>query len=157
VKRFAALAVPLLLLGACSPSNALRPGLCQVASVTDGDTIRLTGCPEDRVRLLLVDAPEVARGGSAGECYGEEARAYLRSRLPAGTQVRLESGVLDADQFGRSLRYVFLGDELINESLVREGYATRFRAAEDTRYLERISTAEAAAQEERRGSWAACR
>jgi micrococcal nuclease len=140
----------------CEP-GAVRvdAGDCRVESVTDGDTIRVS-CLDAAVRLLLVDAPEVPRGGTPGACYGREARDYLRSRLPRGTAVRLEAGVVDRDQFQRYLRYVFLGEELINETLVRQGYATRYRAAEDTRFRGRIASAEDAAREERLGLWSAC-
>jgi micrococcal nuclease len=138
------------------------PATCTVEHVSDGDTIRVSGCPESSVRLLLVDAPEVAhpaRGtqpAADAECFGPEAAAYLASRLAPGTAVRLERGVLDADQFGRALRYAWIGDELINETLIREGYAVRYRAAEDRTHLARIMAAEDAAKSARRGLWAGC-
>lgn len=129
---------------------------CIVQRMADGDTITVSGCMESRVRLLLVDAPEVAQGGGEAECYGVESQAYLRSRLPVGTIVQLERGVRDRDRFDRALRYVWLGDELLNETLVREGYAVRYRDAEDTAYRTRISEAEDEARKARRGLWSAC-
>ena len=113
------------------------------------------------MRLLLVDTPEVAQPRASpptpAECFGPEAKAYVERRLPEGTRVRLESGVRDIDQFGRYLRYIWLGDELLNETLVREGYAVRYRAAEDRTYEQRIAAAEAEAERARRGLWGACR
>jgi micrococcal nuclease len=128
---------------------------CRVQHVSDGDSIRVS-CLDQAVRLLLVDAPEVARDGNPAECFGEESAAFLRTRLPEGTVVVLERGVVDRDQFGRYLRYAWAGTELINETLVREGFATRFRDAEDTTYRDRIAAAEAAARAERLGLWSAC-
>lgn len=124
--------------------------------MADGDTITVSGCMESRVRLLLVDAPEVS-GAEGAECYGEEAQAYLRSRLPEGTVVRMERGILDRDRFDRALRYIWLGDELINETLVREGFAVRYRDAEDTTYRDRIAEAETEAARTGQGLWNACR
>ena len=138
-----------------TPTYPVETG-CIVQRVADGDTITVSGCLETRVRLLLVDAPEVAQGGSEAECYGVEAQAYLRSRLPVGTIVRMERGVLDRDQFDRALRYVWLEDELLNDSLVREGYAVRYRAAEDTRHQARITASEDEARRAGRGLWGAC-
>ncbi|MGD9935230.1 MAG: thermonuclease family protein [Dehalococcoidia bacterium] len=129
---------------------------CIVQRVADGDTITVSGCMESRVRLLLVDAPEVAGGGSEAECYGEEAQAYLRSRLPVGSTVRMERGVLDRDRYDRALRYVWLGNELLNETLVQQGFAVRYRDAEDTTFRDRIAAAEAEARAAGRGLWNAC-
>jgi micrococcal nuclease len=141
----------------CEPDVVLvdGPDACRVEHVSDGDTIRVS-CLDESVRLLLVDAPEVARGAEPAMCFGEEARDYLRERLPEGTEVRLEAGVLDRDRFDRYLRYVWLGGELINETLVSEGYATRYRDAEDTTYRDRIAAAEAAAEAQGLGVWSAC-
>jgi len=68
----------------------------------------------------------------------------------------MERGVLDRDRYDRALRYVWLGDELLNETLVREGYAARYRDAEDTTYRPLIAAAEDEARETRRGLWSAC-
>ncbi len=149
-------ALPLLvsgLLGAClTPGEPGADNECIVDRVVDGDTIRVSGCPEDRVRFLLIDTPEIT---NPVECYGEEAKRYVEERLPKGSRVRLEGGVLDKDQFGRSLRFVWLGDELLNETLVREGYGVRYRAAEETRFVDVIAAAESEARAARRGMWGA--
>jgi micrococcal nuclease len=128
---------------------------CYVESVVDADTIH-ADCFEESVRLLLVDAPEIARDGQPGECFGAEAAGYLRTRLPEGTRVRFEAGILDTDRFGRHLRYIWLGHELLNDTLVREGWATRYRAAEDTTHQARIIEAENEARVNARGLWSAC-
>lgn len=144
---------------ACEPAAPTEPADgCTVISVTDGDTIRVGGCgDEPRIRLLLIDTPEIKRSGSSAEaeCYGNEAAAYVAGRLPVGTAVRLEAGIVDRDQFGRLLRFVWLGDELLNETIVREGFATRYRPAEETRFVDRIIEAESDARAARRGMWSA--
>ena len=108
-------------------------------------------------RLLLVAAPEIAHDGEPAECFGDEAHDYLRGRLPEGTPVRLQAGVEDTDGFGRPLRYAFLGDELLNETIVREGYAERYRDSPDTTYRAQIIAAEQDARANNRGLWSACR
>ena len=42
----------------------------------------------------------------------------------AGKNVTLVKDVSDTDRYGRLLRFVFVGDLLVNYELVREGYAT---------------------------------
>jgi micrococcal nuclease len=159
-KRFAALLLSVLALAACEPGAVDLPATtdaagCRIERVYDGDTITVS-CLDANVRLLLIDAPEVESGTSPAGCYGVEARDYLRSRLTRGTPVTLEAGVVDRDRYGRYLRYVWLGDELVNETLVRDGFAVRYTAAEDTRHRDRIAAAERAARASGLGLWSAC-
>ena len=51
----------------------------------------------------------------------------------------------------------FLGDELLNETIVREGYAERYRDSPDTTYRAQIIAAEQDARANNRGLWSACR
>ncbi|MYI82175.1 MAG: hypothetical protein F4056_02295, partial [Chloroflexi bacterium] len=121
-----------LALGAGRGRRVVRvlPGTVPVARVVDGDTIDVTIWDETRrVRLLLVDTPEVR----PTECYGPEASEYVSSLLPEGSEVRLERDVTDTDAFGRLLRYVYLPDgRMLNELLLEGGYAAVF----DTRDAE---------------------
>ena len=126
-----------------------------VSRVIDGDTIDFTiGGETRRVRLLLVDTPEV-HGGE--ECYGPEASAYVSSLLPEGSEVRLERDVTDVDFFGRLLRYVYLADgRMLNELLVEGGYATVYPFGSDVLHEQRLRDAEDRAREAGAGLWTAC-
>ncbi len=149
-------AVVLLLLvasGCGSSSPAVGGGdSVRVASVSDGDTLRL----EDgrRVRLVQVDAPEPGQ-----ECWGTEATRALRALVPAGTIVELERdpGLDDHDRFGRLLRYVGAGGRNLNLELVRSGAAAPyFYRGERGRLASDLERAARAAREARRGLWGAC-
>ena len=119
-------------------------GTVPVARVVDGDTIDVTIWGETRrVRLLLVDTPEVF-GGT--ECYGPEASEYVRSLLPEGSAVRLERDVTDKDSFGRLLRYVYLEDgRMLNELLLEGGYATLYDSGDEEQHEQRHRDTEALA------------
>jgi micrococcal nuclease len=88
----------------------------EVFDVVDGDTlvVSLEGA-EEVVRLLGINAPE------SDECFGDEAREALAGRLVAGP-LRLESQE-ERDQFGRLLAYAYAGENLLNLTLVRDGFA----------------------------------
>lgn len=121
-----------------------------VASVTDGDTLRLTS--GRRVRLLQIDSPE------SGECYAREARAALLTLAPVGSSVTLEADPrLDAvDRYGRLLRYVRRGRVDVNLELVRRGAAAPyFYRGEQGRYASRLLAAARSAKSARRGLWGA--
>lgn len=154
----AALALAALLASAgCSQSLTALPTAVPttsgqalaVTSVADGDTFtgRTAGGVKVKVRMLGIDAPELAHDGNAAACGGPAAATELRS-LIGGSTVTLvgDAKADDTDKYGRSLRYVGLGGrdvalELIQAGLVEAWYPSgeprperfaAYRAAEDT-------------------------
>src|SRR3989344_5448521 len=107
-----------------SPSatpNALRGGvLATVVSVVDGDTIKIEG--GEIVRYIGVDTPETVDPRRPIECFGKEASGKNK-QLVQGKVVELEKDVSERDRYGRLLRYIWIGDTMVNEVLVREGFA----------------------------------
>lgn len=122
-----------------------------VIRVVDGDTIRvqLDG-REVAVRYIGIDTPEL---GSRTERFGREATERNR-QLVEGKRVRLEKDVSEADRFGRLLRYVWVGDRMVNAVLVEEGYANAVSYPPDVKYHEMLRERERAAREAKRGLWA---
>jgi micrococcal nuclease len=122
-----------------------------VASVTDGDTLRLTN--GQRIRLVQIDSPE------AGQCYSRESRVELLRLAPVGSSIALESDpALDqVDRYGRLLRYVKRGSLNVNVELVRRGAAVPYFYDDDRgRYAGRLETAARAAKSAKRGLWRGC-
>ena len=130
--------------------------------VTDGDTIRVdVGGRNEPVRLILIDAPETHDPNRPPECFGQEATTYLSWLLSLGGDLYLETDVSDRDRFGRLLRYVWLdfGDGevyLVNEALVRAGYAAFSTFPPDVKYVEEIREAGQFARENGYGLWSGC-
>lgn len=81
--------------------------------------------------------------------------ALLRNReLVDGQLVHLERDASDADREGRLLRYVYLPDgRMVNEILIREGYAQVPNAGQDTRYEAELRMAQADAMLAGKGMW----
>ena len=144
------LALVALVAAASVPAHAQARRACRVTRVADGDTFR-AACPEaERVRLLLIDAPERDQPP-----FGARARLELARLLPVGTPVTLELDVRARDQFGRLLAYAFLGDgRMVNEEMVRSGFAVVLIYPPNVRYVERIRAGAADARAGRRGLWA---
>ncbi len=137
-----------------APSTAGANAL--VTRVVDGDTVevRFRGRELD-VRLIGIDTPETVAPGQPVECYGRAASRFATRRL-AGLRVRLEFDVERLDRYGRTLAYVWLGDELFNETLVREGYAMVATYPPNVRYVERFVAAQREARSAGLGLWGAC-
>ena len=120
--------------------------------IHDGDTLFLTD--GTKVRLLAVDTPEV---GDNAECYGDEATAYLRGLLPRGSTIYTQMDVEPTDRYGRSLLFIWTSTgELVNLSLVEQGYAEAVFIGANRLYEAQVEAAEDAAQDAGRGIWGAC-
>jgi len=146
-----ALAAALCLLG-CGRS---LPEEAWVRRVIDGDTVELVG--GWLVRYLGIDAPEVRRweGGRwvvAPEPMGREAAGFNR-RLVEGKRVRLEYDVQTHDRFGRLLAYVYVGGVLVNEELLRAGFAQPLTIPPNGRYAQRFRALTEEARRAQRGLW----
>lgn len=142
-----------------SPSShpgAAAPAKATVTRVVDGDTIeaRFRGRVLD-VRLIGIDTPESVAPGVPVQCYALEASRFTTDRLE-GERVRLEFDVERIDRYGRSLAYVWLGHELFNETLVREGYAFVTTYPPDVKYVDRFLAAQRDARAHDRGVWGHC-
>ena len=133
-----------------------QTGTAHVDRVIDGDTIsvRLDGA-RFTVRLTGVDTPETTHPTRGVEPHGPEAAAYTTARLRGATvRLDLDPAGDDTDADGRILRYVMLRTgEHVNATLIRDGYATAFRAfpySQQRAFLQLEAQARAA----RRGLWA---
>lgn len=117
----------------------------RVVVVYDGDTFR-TG-DSLVVRLLGIDAPESYQPG------GDVASDILE-KFVLGRTVRLEPDSTDKDQYGRLLRYVYVGDTMVNIELVRKGYAAFRSYQPNLRHGDTLARLEEEAARTQRGLWA---
>lgn len=141
---------PMLAADSAGPAGLV---FCTVTAVVDGDTVDVGGCVDaGRVRLILVDTPEIYGGA---RCFSREASDYTKQFL-LGRSVGLERDVSNTDRYGRYLRCIWLDGELFNERMVRDGYAVLAEFPPDLKYRDRIAAAEAEARAANRGLWAAC-
>lgn len=131
-----------------SPSASL----VMVTRVIDGDTIVVEG--DRHVRLIGMDTPELT-GSAAAKCFGTEAKAYME-KLLVGQSVRMEKDVSEVDKYGRLLRYIYLGDEMIDNKLVREGFARVATYPPDVKYQQMFLDSEEYAREKGLGLWGKC-
>jgi micrococcal nuclease len=119
---------------------------CIVAHVADGDSFR---CADGRqVRLIGVDSPE-----SQQRPYGERARSALLQLLQRAAAARLESDVVPTDRYGRRLAYVWVGPLLVNEAMVRDGWAVLYTVPPNVKYAERLTRAQNEARARGTGLW----
>jgi micrococcal nuclease len=137
-----------------SPSVGAARVRAEVVRVTDGDTIRVRiEGREYAVRYIGIDTPETVDPRQDVQCFGREASAF-NTQLVAGRVVELEKDVSETDQFGRLLRYVHVDGAMVNEQLVRQGYARASSYPPDVRHEGRFRTLESEARASGAGLWA---
>lgn len=129
-----------------------------MVSVTDGDTIhvQMNGL-EEVVRLIGMDAPE------RGVCFSDEATNEMARLIKPGRTIWLERDVSERDRYERILAYVWLvrgsenpTAELVNERLVRTGFARAAEYPPDTSRAIQLNLAMQQAASEGAGFWGAC-
>lgn len=130
-------------------------GTGRVASITDGDTLRLeVDGQELRVRLIGVDTPEVFPDV---ECFGPEATDALTALAPPGSTLGYTYDRDERDQYDRELMYLYTADgTLINYALVAEGYGSAVLFEPNDRFWNDLQAAERAAQRDGLGLWGQC-
>jgi micrococcal nuclease len=138
-----------------TPPSISVPGreIATVTRVVDGDTIDVTiNGQTHTVRYIGIDTPEST---TQQDCFGKEASAR-NGELVSGQTVELEMDVSATDQYGRLVRYVYVGGSMVNETLVREGYALAYTFPPDVKYSERFIAAQVQARDAGAGLWSAC-
>jgi micrococcal nuclease len=107
-----------------------------VTDVIDGDTIEVQMNGQTyRVRYIGINTPEW------DEPCGEEASA-ANALLVSGQTVTLVRDISETDQYGRLLRYVYVGDLFVNEYLVAQGWAEAVEYPPDTAFAGDFETLE---------------
>lgn len=139
-----------------------------LVSVVDGDTIRITrGSKPELLRLIGIDAPEenqsekLFRQAERSNTdiktivgLGTRSANFLKTRISQGDKLLIEFDTVPRDKYGRLLGYVFADDgSLLNETIVREGYAQLLTIAPNTKYQKRLEVALEEAREAGRGLW----
>jgi micrococcal nuclease len=134
-----------------APPEALDEGLYTIQRVVDGDTLLMAN--GIRLRLIGVNCPESVKPDWPVEPFGPEASAFT-NEFVGQQQVKLQFDREREDRFGRMLAYVYVGDKLLNEELLRAGlarYESHFHYSESMK--RRVRKAQDAARDARRGIW----
>jgi micrococcal nuclease len=134
-----------------------------VYSVADGDTLTvLSDGRKVKIRVLGIDAPEIAHGAEPADCGGPQAAAAASTMLPVGSPVTWATDPISdqKDVYGRVLAYVATSDiPDVGLALIEQGLVEAWVPSGEphpTRWGGYIA-AQRTAHDGDVGSWAACR
>ncbi len=122
----------------------------------DGDTIKVkVKNKEATVRMLAVDTPESVHPKKKVEYYGKEASGYTCNLITNAKKIELEydSNSDKYDKYERLLAWVFVDDYLLQDKLVRNGYAEVAYLYGNYKYTDLLKDHEVLAKQERIGIW----
>ena len=133
----------------------------KVTKYLDGDTLKvtLTNGFVISVRLLLIDSPEYKKAKIDQQLYGYEALEFSKENLKIGDIVYLEfEGDVIKDKYDRHLAYLWYKDKegkflLYNEEIVRVGLSKVAYIFSQSRYLNRILSAQDEARIKKLNIW----
>ncbi len=129
----------------------------KVLSVEDGDTItvEMNGIKET-IRLIGIDTPETKDPRKQVQCFGKAASGFTKN-LIADNYVKLEKDNLtaDKDRYNRLLRYVYVGNTLLNAEIISQGYGFAYTNFPFTK-MEDFIKLEKDAESQKRGLWSQC-
>lgn len=153
IRRLAAGLAVFWLLVAASPDLALRDGgAALVTQVIDGDTLELDD--GRRVRLVGIQAAEVAHSGDPAEPWAAEA-TFALEMVTLGKRVRLSYGGLEIDRYGRVLAHLHTEDGVwVQAEMLRQGMVRVYSFADNRTLVPEMLAIEAEARAGRRGLWA---
>jgi micrococcal nuclease len=132
--------------GCSAQSHESPPASCTISRISDGDSFR---CRDGRrIRLIGIDSPEAGQ-----QPFGGRAQAALLTLMPLGSAVRLETDLDATDQYGRTLAYVWTGSTLVNETMLRDGWAVLYTVPPNVKYVTRLQSAQNEARARGTGLW----
>lgn len=119
----------------------------------DGDTAWLIKDEKEiKVRFLAIDAPEV---GEQEEPFGKEASEFTCNKLKYAKKIEIEydDNALEKDKYDRHLVWIFVDDRLLQDEIVRNGWAEVTYLYGDYKYIDRLKQSESVAKRNSLNIW----
>lgn len=121
-----------------------------ITTIVDAETLLVSGIGNVQLIGVTVLKDPARKPRPDDDVFGDDAVRATR-RLAAGSRVRVE---FEGKAAGTAPAWVFLPDgTLLNEQLIRRGYARMTPSAANTQYAARLRAAEQEARVTKRGLW----
>lgn len=128
----------------------------QFSECVDGDTAWfLLDNEKVKFRFLAIDTPESVHPTKKVETFGKDASEYTCNRLKNATKIEVEydekSG--KTDKYGRNLGWIWVDGTLLQEELIRIGYASVAYVYGKYHYVDSLCYAQSIARKDSLGIW----
>ncbi len=127
-----------------------------LSKCVDGDTAKFELNGETiTARFLAIDTPETKHPTKGEEPWGKEASNFTCDSLQKAKKIELEydSNSDKTDKYNRHLVWIFIDDELLQDNIIKKGYAEVAYLYGDYKYTPLLQDHETIAKKEKLGIW----
>ena len=127
-----------------------------LSSCVDSESARfIRGVLEIKVKFIGIQPEEKVVDDEYDEINGSSIDDYVCSMLTNAKNIRIEyePSIKNEDKFGRIQAWVFVDDSLLQEDLVKNGYARAMYLEDDYLYTDKMKDAQTYAKENKVGIW----
>ena len=127
-----------------------------LSNCVDGNSSRfMLGLGEVKVKFLGIEVEEIIKDETTGEINETFISDYVCSLLKGAEEIKIEyePNTEKEDKFGRIQAWVFVDGNLLQEELVKIGYAKVMYLDNEFLYAEKLKEAQNYAKENRLGVW----
>lgn len=128
----------------------------ELQDIIDGDTIRIKyNGSSEKVRLLLIDAPETNHETLGEQPFGTEAKEFVKQLLAGQDSVYVEFDVTYRDKYKRLLGYIYTEDGIsVQEQLLKRGLVrVAYIYDPNTKHVDWFKSIQKTAQNKAAGIW----
>ncbi len=146
----------LLILPICVSAKDLSGDTVYLNNCVDGNSARfMLGVNEIKVKFLGIETEETIKDDETDEINESLVSDYVCSTLKSAKKIRIEyePGMEKEDKFGRIEAWVFVDNILLQEDLVKNGYAKIMYVNDDFTYLDKLQDAQDFAKSNNLGIW----
>jgi len=131
--------------------------IAQLTRCVDGDTAHLMiDGHDEKVRFLSIDTPEIANSSNPkSEPFGDIASAYTCNALTTANSilVQLDPYENERDQYDRLLAWIWVDGQLLQGSLIDQGYAEVAFVKTENLYSVKLVQIQDTAIAKKKGLW----
>lgn len=128
----------------------------ELVGTVDGDTAKFKMNGEQiTVRFLGINTKETVDPEIGEEAWGKEASDFTKEKLENATKIELEfdSSADEKDKYNRYLAWIWVDDELLQNSLVESGLAENYMLKNNYKYAGILQESEENAKNNKLGIW----
>ena len=125
-------------------------------SCVDGDTAKVVlNNDVVKIRFLAVDTPEIKHPAKGEEPYGKKASDFTCNKLKSADKIEIEydDNSDKTDKYDRHLVWVWIGDYLLQDELIKEGLAEVAYLYGDYKYTDILKDHEQISKANKIGVW----